>query len=85
MVRLVLTPMSLEMDNSTAEVFAKNSSWKSRLKHIDNALEWVRCLRDPGILVATHVPTKDNLALMIHSGRQTKYFNLAVQLSLIHI
>ena len=56
------SPMTLEMDNSAAEVFAKNSSWKSRLKHIDKALDWVRCLRDPGILIATHVPTAENLS-----------------------
>jgi hypothetical protein len=55
-------PITLEMDNSTAECFANNSAFKSRLKHIDTRQHWVKVLRDKNILIPQHIDTKDNLA-----------------------
>ena len=55
-------PIPLQMDNSTAESFAKNNAKKTKLKHIDARQEWVKVLRDKSILVPVHVPTKLNLA-----------------------
>ena len=57
-------PIPLQMDNSTAESFAKNNAKKTKLKHIDARQEWVKVLRDKSILVPVHVPTKLNLADM---------------------
>ena len=55
-------PMKLLMDNSTAEIFANNTAFRTRLKHIDVRQQWVRVLRDKSIVIPQHVPTKDNLA-----------------------
>ena len=55
-------PIPLQMDNTTAESFAKNNAKKTKLKHIDARQEWVKVLRDKSILVPVHVPTKLNLA-----------------------
>ena len=55
-------PITLEMDNSTAECFTNNSAFKSRLKHIDTRQHWVKVLRDKNILIPQHIDTKDNLA-----------------------
>ena len=55
-------PIKLEMDNTTAEAFVKNSAFKSKLKHIDARQEWVRVLRNKDILYAAHVDTNDNVA-----------------------
>ena len=55
-------PMVLEMDNTTAESFTKNSCWKSKLKHIDCRQQWVKVLREKNIICPKHVDTKANLA-----------------------
>ena len=55
-------PIKLEVDNTTAEAFVKNSAFKSKLKHIDARQEWVRVLRNKDILYAEHVDTNDNVA-----------------------
>ena len=55
-------PMEMQLDNTTAEVFMKNTAFKSKLKHIDCRQEWVKMLREKSILVPKHVNTKDNLA-----------------------
>ena len=55
-------PMKLEMDNTTAEVFCKDTAFKTRLKHIDVRQEWVKKLRDKDIIVPVHVHTKENMA-----------------------
>ena len=55
-------PMTLQMDNTTAEVFTNDTAFKSRLKHIDVRQEWVKCLRNKSIIIPVHVPTEDNLA-----------------------
>jgi hypothetical protein len=55
-------PAILQMDNSAAEAFTNNSSFKSKLKHIDCRQQWVRTLRDKSIVIPEHVPTTDNLA-----------------------
>ncbi len=55
-------PMKLQMDNTTAEAFAKDSAFKSKLKHIDARQEWVKTLRNRAILTPVHVDTKMNVA-----------------------
>jgi hypothetical protein len=55
-------PMVLEMDNTTAECFANNTAFKSKLKHIDVRQHWVRTLRDKRLILPKHVSTVDNLA-----------------------
>ena len=68
-------PIPLQMDNSTAESFAKNNAKKTKLKHIDARQEWVKVLRDKSILVPVHVPTKLNLADMFTGPlRKKKHF-----------
>ena len=55
-------PFKIQMDNTTAECFAKGTAFKSKLKHIDCRQEWVRMLRDKNICTPVHVDTKKNLA-----------------------
>ena len=57
-------PIVLQMDNAAAEIFCKNSAFKSNLKHIDCRQEWVRVLRNKKVLTPTHVDTKVNRADM---------------------
>ena len=52
----------LQMDNSAAEAFTNNLSFKSKLKHINCRQELVHTLRDKSIAIPEHVPTTDNLA-----------------------
>ena len=56
------TPFDLLMDNTAAEVFAKNSAFKSRMKHIDARQRWVKVLRDRNIVTPKHIDTKLNIA-----------------------
>ena len=55
-------PSRLQMDNSTAEAFANNSTVRSKLKHIDVRQEWVKTLRDKNLIKPVHVNTKVNIA-----------------------
>jgi hypothetical protein len=55
-------PFKLHIDNAAAIVFAEHTAFKSKLKHIDTRQEWVKKLRDRGIVTPVKVPTCDNLA-----------------------
>ena len=55
-------PLILEIDNSAAIIFTQGNAQKTKLKHIDCQQEWVKTIRDKGILYVKHVSTKDNLA-----------------------
>jgi len=58
------SPFVLQVDNAAAQAFAcqRRYAGRSRLRHIDARLEWVRCLRDSGLVEVVHVDTHDNLA-----------------------
>jgi len=55
-------PFILQMDNDAAACFARDSVFKSKLKHIDCRQEWVKMLRDRRIMTPVHVDSADNLA-----------------------
>jgi hypothetical protein len=52
----------MQMDNTTAIAFCKNSVYKSALKHIDCRQEWVQMLRSKNIVTPVYVNTDYNLA-----------------------
>jgi hypothetical protein len=58
------SPFVLQVDNAAAQAFAcqRRFAGRSRLRHIVARLEWVRCLRDSGLVEVVHVNTHDNLA-----------------------
>ena len=56
------TPFVLQIDNGAARIFAMDTCFRSRMKHIDCAQEWGRILRDRQICLPSHVNTDDNLA-----------------------
>ena len=56
------SPAPIQIDNSAAIVFAKNTAHKSKLKHIDARQEWVKVLRDSSIFKPVHVTSTQNLA-----------------------
>ena len=55
-------PIPVQMDNTTAIAFCKNSVYRSQLKHIDCRQKWVQLLRDKSIMIPVYVNTKINLA-----------------------
>ena len=55
-------PARLLIDNTAAIIFADNSCFKSKLKHIDCRQEWVKTLRDKNIIVPAYVSTNENVA-----------------------
>ena len=55
-------PFKIEVDNQAAIIFTKGNAQKTKMKHIDCRLEWVRILRNKSIVKVEHVPTKENLA-----------------------
>ena len=55
-------PFTLEVDNQTAIHFAKGTTKRSKMKHIDARQSWVEALRDHPIVQLKWVPTADNLA-----------------------
>ena len=55
-------PFKLQIDNDAARIFAEGSCFRSKMKHIDCAQEWVRVLRDKDICTPVAVASKDNLA-----------------------
>jgi len=55
-------PFKLQMDNDAARIFAEGSCFRSKMKHIDCAQEWVKILRDKSICTPVRVDSKDNLA-----------------------
>ena len=55
-------PFKIEVDNQAAIIFTKGSAQKTKMKHIDCRLEWVRMLRNKEIVKVEHIPTKENLA-----------------------
>ena len=55
-------PFVLQIDNAAAKIFADDSAYRSKLKHIDCRQEWVKMLRDKDICQCKHVPSADNLA-----------------------
>jgi hypothetical protein len=57
-------PYKLQIDNAAAKVFAKNTAGRTKLKHIDARLDWVKTLRNSEISEPVAVPTEVNLADM---------------------
>ena len=55
-------PFKIEVDNQAAIIFTKGNAQKTKMKHIDCRLEWVRMLRNKEIVQVEHIPTKENLA-----------------------
>ena len=53
--------MKVQVDNTTAELFAKGTVKNSKLRHIDLRQEWVRTLRDKEIIMQTTPPTPEAL------------------------
>ena len=58
------SPFVLQVDNSAAQALACQQRYaeRSRLRHIDARLEWVRALRDSNLVRVVHVSTHDNLS-----------------------
>ena len=57
-------PYKLQIDNAAAKVFAKNTAGRTKLKHIDARLDWVKTPRNREISEPVAVPTEVNLADM---------------------
>ena len=57
-------PYKLQIDNTAAKTFAKNTATKTKLRHIDVRQDWVCVLRDKEISKPIGVPGEINLADM---------------------
>ena len=69
-------PFILQIDNDAARIFANDTCFRSRMKHIDCAQEWVRMLRDRAICLPTWVGTDDNLADIFTKIPSVKKFHI---------
>ena len=58
----LISPIVLEVDNSTAIAFADDSGKRSKMRHIDCRQRWVQALRDHSFVTLQKVYTNDNLA-----------------------
>ena len=58
----LISPIVLEVDNSTAIAFADDSGKRSKMRHIDCRQRWVQALRDHSLVTLQKVDTNDNLA-----------------------
>ena len=58
-------PYKLQIDNAAAKTFAKNTAGRTKLKHIDARLDWVKTLRNSGISEPVSVPGEVNLGDML--------------------
>ena len=58
-------PYKLQIDNAAAKTFAKNTAGRTKLKHIDARLDWVKTLRNSGISEPVSVPGEVNTADML--------------------
>ena len=58
-------PYKLQIDNAAAKTFAKNTAGRTKLKHIDSRLDWVKTLRNSEISEPVSVPTEVNLGDML--------------------
>ena len=56
-----VSPIKLEVDNSTAIAFAEGGK-RSKMRHIDCRQKWVEALRDHALVKLVKVGTDDNLA-----------------------
>jgi len=56
-----VSPIELEVDNSTAIAFAEGGK-RSKMRHIDCRQKWVEALRDHALVKLIKVGTDDNLA-----------------------
>ena len=54
--------MNIGVDNTTAECFANGTAKRSKIKHVDQRLRFVKAMRDKEIVNVYHVPTKENIA-----------------------
>ena len=62
-------PMMLHVDNAAGESFQKSTCGQTKLKGIFNLrLEWVKELKNEGVVKAVHVATDRNLADMLTKG-----------------
>jgi len=55
-------PFTLQVDNQAALAFVYNTVQRSRLRHIDCRMEWVKAIRNQDIMTAVHVSSELNLA-----------------------
>ena len=57
-------PAVVQVDNTAAIAFSRStgSNARSRMRHIDLRLAWVRVLRESGLITCVHVDTKNQLA-----------------------
>ena len=65
----VVWPMKLHVDNAAGVAFQHSTCGSSKLQGVfNNHDEWVRELKDEGIVNAVHITTDRNLADMLTKG-----------------
>ena len=68
------SPMVILMDSTVAEAFMKNTTTKSRMKHIDVRQAWVRLVRNCSVAIPSHIDSKSNLADWFTKMLQRNHF-----------
>ena len=55
-------PITIQVDNAAAELFAKGTVRRTKLKHLDQRQQWIKDLKDAKLFTSAHVDTKLNKA-----------------------
>ncbi len=68
--------IAAQVDNTAAIAFSRStgSNGRSRMRHIDLRMAWVRVLRESGLITCVHVDTKDQLADILAKVLDQKTF-----------
>ena len=55
-------PITIQVDNAAAELFARGTVRRTKLKHLDQRQQWIKDLKDAKLFTSAHVDTKLNKA-----------------------
>ena len=55
-------PITIQVDNAAAELFARGTVRRTKLKHLDQRQQWIKDLKDAKLFTSQHVDTKLNKA-----------------------
>jgi hypothetical protein len=69
-------PVIIQVDNMAALAFSKQTSHsgRSKLRHIDCRLQWLKVLRDSNLIQCVHVSTEHNVADLFTKALDTPTF-----------
>ena len=77
-------PITIQVDNAAAELFAKGTVRRTKLKHLDQRQQWIKDLKDAKLFTSAHIDTKLNKADLMTKMPTKDTFQFLVKL-LMHV